>query len=67
MTGIYVIFQVSNCSIVADQVTIFATFGKYLSDQIPQGTLSAGQELPQYIGKFGAIYCCVSNRSLTFQ
>ncbi|KAJ3033777.1 hypothetical protein HK097_004728, partial [Rhizophlyctis rosea] len=34
----------------AQKVTIFATFGKYLSDQIPQGTLSAGQELPQYTG-----------------
>ncbi|KAJ3037295.1 hypothetical protein HDV00_001789 [Rhizophlyctis rosea] len=34
----------------AQKVTIFATFGKYLADQIPQGTLTAGQELPHYTG-----------------
>ncbi|KNC99737.1 uncharacterized protein SPPG_05117 [Spizellomyces punctatus DAOM BR117] len=34
----------------ANKITIFATFGKYLSDQIPQGSLAPGQELPAYEG-----------------
>ncbi|KAI9095543.1 Eisosome component PIL1-domain-containing protein [Phlyctochytrium arcticum] len=32
------------------KIAIFATFGKYMTDQIPQGMLAPGQELPSYEG-----------------
>jgi Eisosome component PIL1 len=33
------------------RMSIAATFGKHLADQIPQGQLSPGQGLPAYTGK----------------
>ncbi|KAI8998304.1 Eisosome component PIL1/LSP1, partial [Gaertneriomyces semiglobifer] len=32
------------------KIMVFAQFGKYLSDQIPQGSLAPGQPLPAYEG-----------------
>ncbi|TPX57481.1 hypothetical protein PhCBS80983_g03810 [Powellomyces hirtus] len=33
-----------------NKMTVFSTFGKHLADQIPQGSLAPGQELPEYQG-----------------
>ncbi|RKO96132.1 hypothetical protein CXG81DRAFT_11541, partial [Caulochytrium protostelioides] len=35
---------------LGQKLMILGTFGKYLADQIPQGTLAPGQELPEYKG-----------------
>ncbi|KAI9205664.1 Eisosome component PIL1-domain-containing protein [Polychytrium aggregatum] len=35
---------------MAKKISVMATFCKHLADQIPQGTLSPGQELPAYTG-----------------
>ncbi|KAI8820652.1 Eisosome component PIL1-domain-containing protein [Fimicolochytrium jonesii] len=35
---------------LGNKMAIFATYGKHLADQIPQGSLAPGQELPPYEG-----------------